>query len=132
MKQYMAGCWRQTWPTLGWTLAFLVSITASVAALKRPDPSLTLKALCVVTPLAFGVTLLHSTYRMIRNSDELVRRIFLEALAVAAIGAWILSFMAPILERAGIFSRVDASWFGLAIGGLFLAGYYSATKRYSA
>lgn len=126
------GCWRSALPTLGWTLAFLTSVAVAAAALKRLELTMTVTALCVAVPLAFGATLLHSTYEFVRRSDELVRRMYLESLAVVAIGVWVLAFIAPILERTGLVGRVDSSWYLLTIGVLFLAGMGLSHRRYGA
>jgi hypothetical protein len=124
------GCWRDAIPTLGWMIAFLLAVTVSAISTKHLELSWATKTLCVVVPVAFGAAMLRSAYDMIQASDELVRRMYLEALSVTAIGVWVLAFVAPILERAGVVERVDSTWYLFTIGILFLGGYFVAMRRY--
>jgi uncharacterized membrane protein len=126
------GCWRTAIPTLAWQLAFVISVTAAAAALKKLELTMTLKVLCVLVPLAFGAAFLHSTYELVRRSDELIRRMYLESLSVVAVGVWILAFIAPILEKAGLVDRVDSPWYLLTIGILFITGMGLSHRRYGA
>jgi small-conductance mechanosensitive channel len=128
----LSGCWRSALPSLGWNLAFLVSVTVAAAALKRLELSMTWKVLCIVVPLALGAAFVHSTYDLVRRSDELVRRMYLEALSVVAVGVWVLAFIGPILERTGLIERVDSFYYLLVIGVLFVTGMGLSHRRYGA
>lgn len=123
-------CGKEAIPTFLWTCAFLLFAALSEKALKYYELSWAIRVIAVVVPLAFAAAMFRSAFQLVRNSDELVRRMYLESLAAAAVGIWILGFMAPILERSGFVGQVGSSWFLHGVALLSLAGMLFSMRRY--
>ncbi len=95
---------------LAWGLTFI----ASVWLLRRtPDLSAPFVALAIALPGAMGIVVIRAYLKFLRNTDELLRKIQLEALALAFGVYALLSMTYPLLEAAGLLV--------LEVGDLFAA-----------
>lgn len=95
---------------LGWALSFVAAVW-----LLRGDRDLptALMALAIAFPTAVGVAAVTAYLNFLRNTDEMLRKIQLEALAIAFGVYALLSMTYPLLEAAGLLV--------LEVGDLFAA-----------
>ena len=95
---------------LGWALSFVAALW-----LLRGDRNLpaALLALTIAIPAAVGIAAIAAYLSFLRNTDELLRKIQLEALAIGFGVYALLSMTYPLLEAAGLLV--------LEVGDLFAA-----------
>jgi len=111
---------------------FAVLYVAAIAVLKSFDLSRAGRIAVALAPLPFFAAFLVAEIRVLRQLDELERRIQLEALAIAFPVALVMSMGLGLLERAIALSPDDWSyrhtWFYLPL--FYLAGLGIARGRY--
>lgn len=81
--------------------AFLLAYAGARAGLRHAEPGTTAALLFALLPVPFFLLMVVYYVRMIRQLDELARRIHLEALAIAFPCALLVAFTAGLLDRAG-------------------------------
>ncbi len=111
---------------------FAASYVGAAAALKSLEMPSAVRIIVALSPLPFFLAFLISEIRMLRQVDELERRIQLEALAIAFPMALVMLMGLGLLERAIPLSPADWSyrhtWFYLPL--FYFAGLGIARRRY--
>jgi hypothetical protein len=111
---------------------FAASYVGAAAALKSLEMSSGARIALALSPFPFFVAFLVAEIRVLRQVDELERRIQLEALAIAFPAAVLLLMALALLERAVPLSPQDWSyrhvWAFLPL--LYFAGLGVARRRY--
>lgn len=135
MAEHAEAKWYQYQRTAGtalagpWMLAWLVS----TIALGYLDPSSPMRVAVALVPLPFFGWFLWRFMQLIRNSDELERRIQLEALAIAFPLAIATVMAFGLLERAGLQPvsgwPLKGMWVYFVI--FYLVGRTIARRRYA-
>ena len=117
-----------------WSVAFSVSLVASTVLLRAGVAgSAPLKWAIAVLPIALWVCWLSAYMRFLREADELVRRIHLEAIVV---GFWTgtgFGIGYPLLEHAGLRALNPSMTIAIMVAVMLLGyavGRFRAGKRY--
>lgn len=138
MARFIAGCQGMTardrrnsrttnWWLAGWMVSFLATSFALKGEHLSPGP---LAWLAVGTCTALGLIVGHYYLRFIREADELLRKIQLEALAIGFGAAFIGHFTLSLVERVRgqVFETGDL--FMLMVF-FYIVGIIAGTRRYA-
>lgn len=82
-------------------------------------------------PLVPLVLVARGVLRMIRQEDELQRRILLEAIAYAAGFVMLLSFVLGLLEAAAVIAPLGSGWAGMALILAWAVSSAALRRRYA-
>lgn len=121
---------RFTLLTLLWALSFLAATW-----LFNSDVDLAPAAgwTIAIVPIALAGVALRSYLHFLRNADELIRRIQLEALGIAVAAALVWAIGYPLLEMAGA-PELDRAWVWsthiVILSVAFAIGQIAGIKRY--
>jgi len=118
---------RASWAVVVWGLAFLAS---TLALSLGPNLPPALRWVLAAVPSLLGVVAILAYVLFLRDTDELQRKIQVEALALG-FGAGLVAMQGyRLLERAGA-PRIDVNDLGIVMVLVFAAGIYSGRRRYS-
>ena len=126
-------------PKLGETfysaLAYLLTTYICVWLLKHPltDAGTPIRAVVSLIPLIPIGFAIRAVLRLVRNGDELERRIDLEALAIAAVAVGMATLTLNLLIKAGVIeisSHLATVWVLPALLLTYVAAKIWARKRY--
>ena len=126
-----SGSRRRAWLTLAAGVAALAAYFGSRVLLERSDLSARLPV--ALAPLPFFVLFLAAFIRLVREMDELERRVQLEALAFAYPALLVLVMALGLLELAGVaLSPADRSFRHVWQIGvvLYVGGIALSSRRY--
>jgi len=116
---------------LFWSMAFFVSLGLGTVVLHRLTVPVAARYLVAIVPLLAGFLYIRAMVRDIdRQMDELQRRIYLEAAAVAVCGLFIVMLAYPLIHAAGVVGQLDYLVVLFILGLLGAAGYLNARRRY--
>lgn len=113
------------------SLAMLLALVVLVSAvLERAEFAAPARIAIAVLPVAAYVFCLISYLGLIRQADELQRRIHLEALAIAFPSTAVAVFAAEYLRKAGAISHLQPDYVLLTMFVLWGVGFAIAWRRY--
>ncbi|CAM2069425.1 hypothetical protein SCOR_28900 [Sulfidibacter corallicola] len=116
----------------GWGLAWVASWLLSLYGIKfqwLSSSALAITAIAVTT--ALGIAMMFAYRRYLRETDELRRKIELDALALAVGVALVGSVAYSLLVRAGIMLETGISVFVILIAATYVAGVLLGYRRYA-
>ncbi|MBU6246342.1 MAG: hypothetical protein KGN77_01190 [Xanthomonadaceae bacterium] len=115
--------------TLGWLLAYVLSLVVSHIGLRHASPALPRIGIALL-PLVPVVALAVLSVRRVLGMDELERRLEVVALAVTALVTWLALGTCWMLAHAGV--ALDPARIGfLGIPVLYLLARHGARRRYA-
>ena len=114
-----------------WTLALVVTSLGLSVLLRTgheigPSPRY---GVVVFALVLIGVWI-RSTVKLVQQLDELHKRIFLEAGAMAWTGIFAATLLYPILEKTGMVGRLNHDHVGAFVLSLTLISFVVVTRRY--
>jgi Kef-type K+ transport system membrane component KefB len=109
---------------------FFVGAIAAVLAMNLFQLNLPLRLAAVLLPAAPGIAWILALIRDIRLLDEMQQRIYLEAMAVAFAGTFLLTVMYPPLHKAGFVPECSPVSVSVVMVVLAAASYLIAKRRY--
>ncbi len=123
---------KNLWRVQIWALLWAVVFTGSSLLLKRwPElvPGLAVGAALVALSTVLGVVMVLAFVRFLREADELVRRIHLEALAVSFGATLVITTSWRLVERLGA-PKGDISDALLPMMGVWIIAQIVTARRY--
>lgn len=121
---------RFTLLTLLWAVSFLVATWVFQSDLDLAPATAWVVA---IVPIMLAGVALHSYMHFLRNADELIRKIQLEALGIAVAAALVWAIGYPLLEMAGA-PVLERSWIWsthiVVLSFAFAVGQIAGVKRY--
>lgn len=115
---------------LWWMLAWAVSFVAVSFGIKESwIPAGTLRYVAASASILVGLAAVLAYVRLIREADELQRKIQLEAMALGFAGAFLGNFALALLQRTGL--TVDLGDQFLVAVGFYLIGIVLGARRYA-
>lgn len=117
---------RVLWALLAWAISFLGATYAIRHDLLPAGPVAWMVA---AVPAGAGLVVLFMYRRLLREADELLRLIQLQALALAFGATWIALFTYPLIERLGA-PPVDAGDYVLVMAVFYTLGGLLGRRRY--
>lgn len=138
MARFVAGCQGMTsrdrrnsritnWWLVGWMVSFLATSLAFKGEHLSPGP---LAWLAVGACTVLGLVVVHYYLRFIREADELLRKIQLEALAIGFGAAFIGNFTLSLVERVRGQAFDIGDLFMLMVF-FYMVGIIAGTRRYA-
>jgi hypothetical protein len=113
------------------SLALLLGLVIGVSTiLERAELSAPVRIGLALLPVAAYVACLVSYLGLIRQTDELQRRVHLEALAIAFPSTAVLVFAAEYMRKAGLISQFKPDYVLVAMLVLWGVGFLVAWRRY--
>ena len=123
---------KNLWRFQAWGVSWLVAFAGTALLLKHwPQlvPGLPLRVAVIALTTALGVAMVLAFIRFLREADELVRKIHLEALAVAFGATVVFVTSWPLVERAGG-PHADFGDSLLVMMGVWVIAQIVAARRY--
>jgi hypothetical protein len=108
----------------------LVSVFAVSWVLETQEMSKAARVAIALVPPAIYVFNLIYLLRLISNLDEFLRRIHLEALAIAFTGVAVAIMACEYMRKAGLISSLKPDYVLIIMMVLLLVGYFIAWRRY--
>jgi drug/metabolite transporter (DMT)-like permease len=118
-----AGFWAFVW--IGSWVGLNLAISYEI--LPRGTPG----TLAVLVPLGLGVRMILAYRRFLREADELLRKIHLDALALSVGVGLVAGFTHQLLTRTGAISEADVLGAMLPMVLTYAGGVFVAVKRFS-
>lgn len=119
--------WIATATLLLWALTYLLAnwlIRSDSVAEGIPS------YLVALVPIVFSILAVAAYMRFVRNADELLRKITLEAFAIGFGGGFVVTFALDLAEKLG-FGQFDITTPWVAMSVCWVIGIVVATRRYS-
>ncbi len=111
-------------------MAFNVAAVVATALLKHIPQGPAVRSALVAAALVPGLGYIATMIRDIRRLDELQQRIYLEAIAVAFAGTFLLTLLYPLLNRAGFVPDCSPVVVAVVMVVLATGSYWFAKRRY--
>lgn len=124
---------RESRPAVGFavSVALLMGLVIAVSAmLERLELGAPARFGLAVLPVAAYVWCIASYVGLVRQADELQRRIHLEALAVAFPTTAIAVFASEYLRKAGAIAELKPDYVLILMLALWAVGFFVAWRRY--
>jgi hypothetical protein len=123
-------CGRPSFAQFLWAVLFSASSGISLVIVREPTRGPAVKWAAAIIPVVCGVILIGAVIRDMSKMDELQRRVFTEAAAVALLGVLVMGLVYPAFQRAGFVGPLSPPLVSLAALLLALLGYMNAWRRY--
>jgi len=117
---------RAMWWLLGWAVSF---VAVRLGLEHRVLPEGLVSDLAVAVPIALGLIAVLAYVRLIRQADELQRKIQLEAMALGFGGAFLGNFGLDLLHQVGV--PVDGGDLFLVAAAFYIIGVILGARRYA-
>lgn len=123
---------RNQWVAVGWLFAWQLTFLAATIALKRGlVPAGAAATAVALVPTVLGVVMLFAYRKFLAESDELQRKIQLDALALG-FGSGIVATVAhQLLQGAGVVAAIDISGAAAFMMVVYAIGIVLGTRRYA-
>lgn len=123
------GCGSASWRQVLWACVFMISASLTYR-LFPAGASIWLKLGIVICPVIPGVLYITALVRDVRRMDEMQQKIFIEAIAGAFAGMFLLAVLYPTIRKAGFVSEPNTLDFAVVMLVLTAISYAIAKVRY--
>jgi hypothetical protein len=117
---------RATWWLFAWAVSY---VAVKFGLVKGVVPEGALSVLAVTVPIVLGLIAVLGYVRLVRQADELQRKIQLEAMALGFGGAFLGNFGLDLLERVGV--PVSGGDLFVVAAAFYILGIILGARRYA-